>query len=168
MTAHSVDLETRVDESDHAALRLWLRLLTCTNLIEHSIRARLRGDFTSTLPRFDLLAQLERAASGLRMSELSKRMMVTGGNITALTEQLEMEGLVERSTDPDDRRVTRVMLSDNGRQRFAEMATAHERWIGELTDELSRQDAALLYELLGKLKSSVHLAAQASNEDPRP
>jgi len=166
MDIRSVDLETRAEQSDHAALRLWLRLLTCTNLVEHSVRARLRTDFGSTLPRFDLLAQLERASDGLRMSELSQRMMVTGGNITALTEQLQSEGLIERLSDPVDRRVTRVSLTQTGRKRFSEMATAHEHWVGELTNKLSREDAKQLFELLGKLKLSVQ-SAQTDEAKPQ-
>lgn len=166
MDIRSVDLETRAEQSDHAALRLWLRLLTCTNLVEHSVRARLRTDFGSTLPRFDLMAQLERASEGLRMSELSQRMMVTGGNITALTEQLQSEGLIERLSDPVDRRVTRVSLTQTGRKRFSEMATAHEHWVGELTNKLSREDAKQLFELLGKLKLSVQ-SAQTDEAKPQ-
>ncbi|MFK7964546.1 MAG: MarR family winged helix-turn-helix transcriptional regulator [Burkholderiaceae bacterium] len=158
MRTPSIDLETRAESSDHAALRLWLRLLTCTNLVEHSIRARLRADFGSTLPRFDLLAQLERVPDGLRMSELSQRMMVTGGNITALTEQLQSEGLIERTSDPVDRRVTRVSLTQIGRRRFSEMASAHQHWVGELTESLGPDDARQLFELLGKLKLSVQSA----------
>jgi len=165
MDTTSVDLETRAEQSDHAALRLWLRLLTCTNLIEHSIRARLRTGFGSTLPRFDLLAQLERAPEGLRMSELSQRMMVTGGNITALTEQLQSEGLIERCPDPADRRVTRVSLTAIGRRRFVEMAKAHQHWVGELTESLSQEDAKQLFKLLGKLKLSVQ-SAQSNEAQP--
>lgn len=163
MMQNSVDLETRVTADDHGPLRLWLRLLTCTNLVEQSIRASLRKDFASTLPRFDLLAQLERAESGLRMSELSRRMMVTGGNITALTEQLAQENLVERVVDAEDRRVTTVKLTRIGRKRFAEMARAHEQWIGELTAQLDARDVAALFDLLGKLKTSVKDATKPSD-----
>ena len=98
------DHETRATPSDHAALRLWLRLLTCTNLIESQIRSRLRTEFNITLPRFDLMAQLERHPEGLKMGVLSKRMMVTGGNVTGITDQLVAEGLVMREDNPTDRR----------------------------------------------------------------
>lgn len=149
------DHETRVDEQDHAALRLWLRLLTCTNLIEHQIRQELRTQFESTLPRFDLMAQLERAPHGLRMSELSARMMVTGGNVTALTAQLEQELLIERLTDENDKRATRVRLTEAGKLRFASMASDHEAWVIEMTGALDRQELNELYRLLGKLKGSI-------------
>ena len=166
MSAQPIDLETRAAESDHAALRLWLRLLTCTNLIEHTVRSRLRQDFASTLPRFDLHAQLERTPNGLRMSELSRQMMVTGGNITALVEQLSAEDLISRDPDPLDRRVSRVKLTATGRRRFAEMAAAHESWVEDLTRQLSRQDIEQLFDLLGKLKSSVHQASHTPTTEP--
>ncbi|MEZ5661674.1 MAG: MarR family transcriptional regulator [Burkholderiaceae bacterium] len=155
MPAGQVDLETRVTDADHTALRLWLRLLTCTNLIEADVRRRLRARFASTLPRFDLLAQLERSHEGLRMSELSRRLMVTGGNITGLTEQLVAEGWLTRDPDPADRRATRVRLTRHGRQRFAAMAGEHERWVRDLLAPLSRDEQKTLLALLGKLKAGI-------------
>lgn len=149
------DHETRVDADDHAALKLWLRLLTCTNLIEAHIRRELRSRFESTLPRFDLLAQLQRSPGGLRMSELSARLMVTGGNVTALTDQLEREGLIERQADETDKRATRVQLTATGRRRFAIMATEHESWVDEMTGTLNRRELNELFRLLGKLKDGI-------------
>ena len=90
------DFETRLASTDHAALRLWLRLLTCTQLIEKRVRNHLRTDFNTTLPRFDLMAQIAKEPHGMKMSELSERMMVTGGNITMIVDQLVSEKLVER------------------------------------------------------------------------
>ena len=104
-TAVPLDAETRATRTDHDALRLWLRLFTCSTLIERSIRARLRERFGITLARFDFLAQLARSPAGLRMQELSRRLMVTGGNVTGLARELAAEGLVERRTDAADRRV---------------------------------------------------------------
>ena len=98
--AQVLDIETRSTENDHEDLRLWLRLLSCTVKIENQLRARLRQDFESTLPRFDLMAQLERNPEGLRMTALSERLMVTCGNITGITDQLEREGLVVRTPRP--------------------------------------------------------------------
>ena len=99
-----MDRETRATVEDHRALRLWLRLLTCSQLIERQVRSRLRSRFGITLPRFDLMSQLERHPEGLKMSELSRRMMVTGGNVTGIVDQLVKEGLVERVEDAADRR----------------------------------------------------------------
>src|SRR5213595_3207151 len=97
------DLASRLTQDHHQSLKLWLRMLACTVRIENEIRSRLRTTFGITLPRFDLMAQLERHPQGLRMGELSKRMMVTGGNVTGITDQLEREKLVLRVTDPADR-----------------------------------------------------------------
>src|SRR2546426_3936795 len=104
------DRETIARADDHRALRIWLRLLTCTQLIEKQVRARLRSHFATTLPRFDLMAQLERHREGLKMNELSRLLMVTGGNVTAIVDQLEKEGLVERLDEPADRRAFRIRL----------------------------------------------------------
>ena len=131
---------------------MWLRLLTCTQLIERRVRSRLRERFATTLPRFDLMAQLERYPEGLKMNTLSRLLMVTGGNVTAIVDQLEKEGLVERLDEPDDRRAFRIRLTRSGDKTFAEMARAHEQWVVELLEGLTRREHDELLKLLAKLK----------------
>ncbi|MGH6626372.1 MAG: MarR family winged helix-turn-helix transcriptional regulator [Burkholderiaceae bacterium] len=147
-----MDLEARAHSEHPEALRLWLRLLTCTQLIEKQVRSGLREQFDTTLPRFDLMAQLERASEGLKMNELSRRMMVTGGNVTGITDQLVTEGLVERVDVEGDRRAYRVRLTPKGRKLFNDMAQQHEQWIVEAFAALSEKDIATLHRLLGKVK----------------
>jgi DNA-binding MarR family transcriptional regulator len=146
------DRESIARSEDHHALRIWLRLLTCTQLIERQVRSRLREQFGSTLPRFDLMAQLERHRDGLKMNELSRLLMVTGGNITAIVDQLETEDLVERLDDTEDRRAWLIRLTSAGRKSFAEMARAHEEWVVELLAGLSRREQDDLLKLLAKVK----------------
>src|SRR5262249_38486657 len=146
------DRETIARAGDHRALRIWLRLLTCTQLIERRVRSRLRSRFATTLPRFDLMAQLERHPEGLKMNALSRLLMVTGGNVPAILDQLEKEGLVERIAEPSDRRAWRVHLTSVGEKSFAEMARAHEEWVVELLAGMSRRDQDELLKLLAKLK----------------
>ncbi len=146
------DRETIARADDHRALRIWLRLLTCTQLIERQVRSRLREQFSTTLPRFDLLAQLERRREGLKMNELSRLLMVTGGNVTAIVDQLEKEGLVERLDEPADRRAFRIRLTRAGERSFGEMARAHEEWVVELLAGLSRREHEELLKLLAKVK----------------
>lgn len=150
------DLESRVTGDDHQALKLWLRLLSCANRVERVIRHRLRRDFGTTLPRFDLLAQLERHPDGLSMREISQRLMVTGGNITGITDQLEAEGLVLREAHRSDRRSFSVKLTPTGRRQFKRMARTHEQWVVELLDGWSPKEKTQLYALLAGLKQ--HLA----------
>jgi DNA-binding MarR family transcriptional regulator len=150
------DLETRLGEHPHQSLRLWLRMLSCTVLIEDEIRSRLRNEFETTLPRFDLMSQLERYPEGLRMGELSKRMMVTGGNITAITNQLEEEGLVARVPDPADGRAYSVKLTMAGRRAFENMASVHEGWIEEMMGGLTASEQHALCALLSKIKGHLN------------
>ncbi|SVD68914.1 uncharacterized protein METZ01_LOCUS421768, partial [marine metagenome] len=117
-------------------LRLWLRLLTCTNLVEGEIRRRLRQEFATTLPRFDLLAQLDRTSGGLTLTELSNRMMVSNGNLTGLVDRLVGNNLVERLPDPDDGRSTRVALTALGKKHFDAMTPAHASWINGMLEGL--------------------------------
>jgi DNA-binding MarR family transcriptional regulator len=146
------DLESRVVPGDHQDLRLWLRLLTCSNLVETEIRSRLRTEYQTTLPRFDLMAQLLRVPEGMKMSELSRHMMVTNGNITGITDQLEKEGLVQRTKDALDRRSSVITLTPKGKRSFTKIAQSHEQWIQTLFGGLSERSRKNLYEALGELK----------------
>ncbi|MGA8786687.1 MAG: MarR family transcriptional regulator [Polaromonas sp.] len=147
-----MDLEARGHSEHPEALRLWLRMLTLTQLVEKQVRTQLREQFDTTLPRFDLMAQLERNPEGLKMNELSRRMMVTGGNVTGITDQLVAEGLVERALVAGDRRAYRVRLTPHGRTLFDEMARQHEAWIVSAFDGLSAREVESLHKLLGKVK----------------
>jgi DNA-binding MarR family transcriptional regulator len=160
------DGETRVREDHHDSLRLWLRLLSCSTLIENHIRQRLQGEFATTLPRFDLMAQLERCPEGLKMGELSKRLMVTGGNVTGITDLLEKEGLVARVIDSRDRRAFRVKLTPSGQRLFKKMAAEHERWIVDLLDGVPSRGKQQLAELLHDLKNHVSQLTRLRAENP--
>ncbi len=165
-----MDLEARAHAEHPEALRLWLRMLTCTQLVEKQVRSRLRERFDTTLPRFDLMAQLERAPDGLRMNELSRRMMVTGGNVTGITDQLVTEGLVERVDVQGDRRAYRVRLTASGRRQFRDMAAQHEAWIVQAFAGLTGRDVTTLHRLLGKVKAQHQpnhsAAAPAASTNP--
>jgi DNA-binding MarR family transcriptional regulator len=156
-----LDAETKVAErpDDHKAeLRLWLRLLTCTTLIENEVRRRLRDTFQITLPRFDLLAQLDRAPNGMTLGELSQRMMVTNGNITGLVDRLAEQGLICRRPSTKDRRVHIVSLTADGQRFFRAMARQNAKWVGEIFAELSVEDIEVLMPLLAKTKDSARRA----------
>ncbi len=146
------DRESAVAVDDKLELKVWLRLLTCANLIEGEVRNKLRENFATTLPRFDLLAQLDRAPDGLSMGELSSRLMVTNGNVTALADALVREGLVLRAQHPSDRRSLCLRLSPAGKRVFDAMTPSHEEWIDGMMSAMSRDELARLLELLGKLK----------------
>ena len=145
------------------ALRLWLRLLTCTTTIEQTIAQRLRDEFGSTLPRFDMLSALDRAGeAGLTMGEVSRMLMVSNGNVTGLAQRLKADGLIEHLPGAD-RRVQRVRLTADGRTRFAAMAAAHERWIEGLLADLTGSEADDLIRLLEQTRRSLR---SAIHEEP--
>ena len=161
----SADYETSAQADDRMELRVWLRLLTCTNLMERRVRSRLRREFDTTLPRFDVLAQLDRAPEGLTMGALSSRLMVSPGNLTGLTERLENEGLVTRAAAANDRRAQLVRITPKGRQAFDAMTPAHAAWVTEMMAALGGADKAALLALLGKLKLSLEAAASRAGTE---
>ena len=145
--------EAGLSHEDHQAVRLWLRLLTCSTHIEQTIRSQLQAQFGTTLSRFDYLAQLSRFPQGLRMKTLSEYLMVTGGNVTGLTDQLVAEGWVERIADEADRRSMIVRLTSAGEQHFNTMAAAHEQWLEQLFAPFGAKRATELFEQLGQLRA---------------
>jgi DNA-binding MarR family transcriptional regulator len=158
-----LDSETKAVElpEDHAEeLRLWLRLLTCTNLIEGEIRSRLRARFDVTLPRFDLMAQLDKAPDGMTLSDVSKRMMVSNGNVTGLVERLVESGHLDRRTSASDRRVQVIRLTKLGRAEFRKMAAEHEGWIADMFSDLTPKDVRELMRLLARTKASAQKSAK--------
>lgn len=161
-----LDAETKVIERPHDhkdELRLWLRFLSCNVLIEGNIRRRLRDKFDMTLPRFDLLAQLEKASAGMKLGELSRRLMVSNGNVTGLVERLVAQGLVDRQVAANDRRSHLVKLTAEGRRTFRAMAAAHEIWIAEIFGDLAAGERAALMQLLAKVKASAAEKAAANS-----
>ena len=153
--AQELGHEARAGHADHAALRLWLRMLASTTQIEAEIRRRLREHFDISLARFDYLSQLYRYRDGLKMRELSRYLMVTGGNVTSLTDELEKSGYVTRAVDPEDRRSFRIALTLRGKRAFERVAAEHERWVVELLEGLNAEEGDQLHALLGHLRLSL-------------
>lgn len=166
----TLDRETKASErpGDHKdELRLWLRLLTCSTLIESEIRTRLREEFKTTLPRFDLMAQLDKSTVGMTVGEVSQRLMVSNGNVTAVVAGLLADGLVDKRPAPQDRRVQVLSLTALGRKTFKAMADRHEGWIAELLEGLQPADRSQLFGLLGQVKASLHVAIARRSDDAK-
>ncbi|MEM6761729.1 MAG: MarR family transcriptional regulator [Pseudomonadota bacterium] len=140
---------------DNETLRLWLRLFATANAVEAELSRRLRAEFSMTLPRFDLMAQLAKSEEDLTLGTLSRRLMVTNGNITGLVDRLVDDGLVQRRVRRADRRSATVRLTEEGRARFDEMAVAHRAWINELFGGLDASEQAALARLLKCARDTV-------------
>ena len=165
-----LDSETKATElpEDHGnELRLWLRLQTCATLLEGEVRRRLRERFHVTMPRFDLMAQLDKAPGGMTLSDVSKRMMVSNGNVTGLVERLVESGHIDRRTSETDRRVQVIRLTKLGRAEFRKMAQDHEGWIAEMFADLTEKDVRELMRLLAKAKTSAG-RARGGTQPPSP
>ena len=131
-------------------LRMWLRLLRCESMIEQYIRSKLRENFSTTLPQFDVLAELDYMNKPMSMSELSTKLMVSNGNITGVVDRLTRDGHVERVADSGDRRVQLVSLSQAGKKEFKKMATAHEAWLAELFEDIDKDSISMMSGLLSE------------------
>lgn len=144
-------------------VRVWLRLLSCSTIIEKRLRRRFVEQYDTTLPRFDVLAALEREPDGVTMGDLSRALLVSNGNVTALVRQLETQGYVVSRQAPDDRRSSIVALTPAGRAHFDELAAAHHGWIKGMFAGMDREEQAALYALLATLKASI--AAEDQDEE---
>ncbi len=163
----AADMEILVQgarKGQKAQLRLWLRMLSITKIVSQEIRRRLRTEFDATLPQFDLLAQLYREPQGLRLGEISRRTMVTNGNITGLADRLETDGLIQREALDGDRRVTVAKLTRKGRETFAVMAKTHEGWLRELMADVDDGTLDEALALLARVKASASRRLAAGEE----
>jgi DNA-binding MarR family transcriptional regulator len=152
----------RPEPASKQKLRLWLRLLRAQRAIEGELRARLRREFATTLPKFDVMAALARKGAGMTMTELSRFLMVSNGNVTGIIDRLAAEGLVVRLAHQGDRRATFVRLTPKGAQQFAVMAKAHEAWVVELLAGVGREETDTLVDLLATLSAAKRPARRGS------
>ena len=137
------------------SIRTWLRLLSCENMIEQYIRSKFRENFKVTLPQFDALSELEHASDKLTMSQLSKELVVSNGNITGVIDRLEKSGLVKRTRPDHDGRIQFIELTETGAREFKHMARHHERWLEELFAEVPVTDLSGLQNSLLRMRESV-------------
>ena len=157
MTSRLQIVERRLEQipREKDGLRMWLRIVSCTQMVEQEIRSMLRDRFDMTLPRFELLAALDRVADGLTMGELSQWLMVTKGNVTGVAERLSEDGFVKRQPTPTDRRSFLVTLTPHGRKAFKEMEQAYEELLESLFEEISGDDGDTFAGVLAKVKEAV-------------
>jgi DNA-binding MarR family transcriptional regulator len=153
----SVAVRARADArpASKQRLRLWIRILRTARAIEAEVRERLRVDFNVTLPQFDVMAALERKPDGMTMTELSRFLMVSNGNVTGIVDRLVADKLVARQPGPEDRRATLVRLTPKGVSQFAAMARAHEEWLDHLLSDFDAAEAEVVIEHLDGLSRRV-------------
>ncbi len=142
------DADNETSDLSKARLRAWLQVLKVSRKIEGELREKMRLEFGSTLPRFDVLAALYRSRDGMRMSELSSALMVSNGNVTGIVDRLVADGMIVRVPVENDRRASIVRLTPDGEKDFAERALVHEGWVSELFSDLSANDADALIRIL--------------------
>jgi DNA-binding MarR family transcriptional regulator len=143
----------RPDTDSKARLRLWIRLLRATRMIEADTRNRLKRQFNATLPRFDVMAALYRKPDGMLMSEISRFLLVSNGNVTGIVDRLASDGFVTRSQRDGDRRTSFVRLTAKGQAAFADMSAAHESWIDNLLGDVTAREADQLSARLRAFRS---------------
>jgi DNA-binding MarR family transcriptional regulator len=135
-------------------LRLWIRLLRASRIVESELRERLKREFNSTLPRFDVMAALYREPGGMLMTDLSRFLLVSNGNVTGIVDRLVSDGFVVRAQREGDRRTSIVRLTQRGEEEFRRMAAIHEGWIGELLRDVAEDDARRLSAMLKSFRSN--------------
>ena len=157
----TVDPQTRPEAAPHLRLRLWVRLLRGARPIEAELRRRLDREFGVTLPKFDVMAALARRESGMTMTEVSRQLMVSNGNVTGIVDRLFAEGLVVRIANEEDRRATFVRLTPKGLDLFEAMAAAHERWVDEILAAFSDEKCETVIDLLDALREETRTGGRA-------
>jgi DNA-binding MarR family transcriptional regulator len=157
----TIEPQSRPEEMKHRRLRLWVRLLRAVRPIEAELRRRLTHEFGVTLPKFDVMAALARREAGMTMTEVSRLLMVSNGNVTGLVDRLVAEGLVMRTANEKDRRATFVRLTRKGLRLFETMAEAHEQWVNEILASFSDEQSRRMIGLLDVLRSETRTGGRS-------
>lgn len=161
--ADTENADTVMDE-DTRRLGLWIRLITNSNIIEKEVRNLFRSEFGVTLPRFDLMAALYREPGGLTMGELSKRMLVSNGNVTGIVERLKKEGLVKRWVLPTDRRIYSVGLTPKGRTDFKALADRHKEWVADIFGGLEEEELMPMIQMMDRMRDALRQRTEKKTE----
>ncbi len=145
---------TEAHDPTKQRLRLWLNMLKATRHVENALRERIRREFDTTLPRFDVMAVLQKSGAGLKMSQLSAHLMVSNGNVTGIIDRLVADGQVARVPIAGDRRATLVRLTAKGAADFATMAQTHEDWVNALFDRLDDDEITDAMALFSRIRGT--------------
>ena len=132
-------------------LKMWIRLLGVTRAAESELREFLRVKHNTTLPRFDVMAALYRRGEGATMSELSRMLLVSNGNATAVVDRLEKDGVVRRTASETDRRTAYVTLTPGGLKQFETLAAEHEAKVNAMFADVTDADLDILAPLLKRM-----------------
>ncbi|MET0278760.1 MAG: MarR family transcriptional regulator [Pseudorhodoplanes sp.] len=149
-------------ERQKVDLQLWVRLLACGHSAEQRVKNRIKENFGINQTQFNLLSQLDRAPEGIRMGEVARRTVVTGSNVTAVVDDLEQRGLVQRQAVQGDRRATVITLTEAGRKAFAQMAPIHADWIEEIFAKMAKHEKRQLIDQLDALKAAMRATLSKS------
>ena len=161
----SVAQPDQLPHADRQRVRVWLRLLKVTKIVESVVRENLRAEFDTTLPRFDVLAALYRFQDGLKMSELSAALRVSNGNVTGIIERLVTDGMVLRVPVEGDKRATLVRLTKKGHDEFSKMAAGHARWVNEVLADLTPEECEQVIGILDVVGRSHKQTAEVGDHD---
>ena len=162
---HIVEQKLKHISREKEGLRLWLRIVSCTQIVEQELRTMLREKFDMTPARFELLTALNRVTNGLTMGELSTWLMVTKGNVTGIAIRLSEDGYITRRPTPDDRRSFVVTLTKKGKQIVNEMELAYEQLLDQLFVEVSIDDSDTFTGVLAKVTEAIEEKRAAQEED---
>lgn len=120
----------------------------------HDLASRMTKAHGLTLPHFDVLVTL-RLSEGISQQELAKRLLVTKGNVCVIAQKLEMEGLIERRSDPTDQRFHRLYLTEAGRKMLARIYPEHVALNARVMGGLSVAEQRTLHDLLARVDEAL-------------
>jgi MarR family 2-MHQ and catechol resistance regulon transcriptional repressor len=136
------------------ALSLWVKLTKAYHTV-----SRLTGEnikkYNLTRPQFCVVECLGHNGE-MTLTALSSKLLVTGGNMTLVVDNLEKEGLVERVRSKEDRRTINVKLTDKGAHLFSSVFKKHAQFITKNFQVLSEKEQVQLSKLLKKLGTSLN------------
>lgn len=110
------------------------------------------ADFGITNPQFNALLVL-RDNPDMTMGELCEKLLLACSTATDLIDRMEKNGFLVRNRDSEDRRVTRLAVSEKGRQVITEVLVARRRYVDSMLKKLAEDEQTQLAQSLDRLHS---------------
>ena len=130
----------------------WIALVRTHARLWDQVEAQMRQDSGLTMPRYDVLMQLDMAGGRLGLTELASTVVLSPSGLSKLLDRMEASELLRREADPRDARSTFARITPRGRSLVKKARQSHHAWLQRaFGDALDDRDVADLSRIMGRI-----------------
>jgi DNA-binding MarR family transcriptional regulator len=110
----------------------WMALVRTYARLWDQVEAQMRHDSGLTMPRYDVLMQLDMAGGRLGLTELAASIVLSPSGLSKLLDRMEASELIRREPDPRDARSTFARITPRGRSLVRKARDRHHEWLQQV------------------------------------